>query len=1180
MKKRTFLHGAGMFALAGSLAVTPAYASDGNTDGSTHEAEDASESAEVDDYRLPVETTRPLSDFVTPASLGTLNNFAGLRLEARSSFDTTIDLSAISPGVVRSDAVSAIDPRIYVRDDVGLDASFDAEDTQPSVVQIFSQNNASGGVFLNCTGTVINPRTILTAAHCLNFQGSESYGLPETGAQTTMLIGTGPNTASRLFTTLGTGVGYDEGGVASSTDVVIHPSANLENGGLPFPFADIALIAVDSPITDVPAMPILLSPLTELTHVVQAGYGSFGTGLGGPGAGSNLLRRVGENMLGAVASFADFDDAVFANFAPTANLGSITQTYYWTDFDWPDRDAFGFEGCTITPNGIQPCSLGNILATDWFEGDALPREVATAPGDSGSPLIVDELYEFPVATAVLSGGRNFFRNFLLQQLGFDNTYGDISFYNPIYPFFQFITENTSYKYVSALEGDGNWSDPTHWTQDLDPGFFIDDGTGTLVNGIPEGEEDGIFDTGPNVGIIAGTDISDFPEIVSPFGPQPGDPNFGGNLPASSALLGPGSTGFVPNNTDGTPGIAFANPAQYFEVHLNRAGTTTVDLDVEIDKLVIDNGAAAFVLPDQQTFSSLIGVEHLAGTARIHGTLSTPIYTLASGILDGDGGVIDTNALFNVSGIVSAGGIGGFGSLTIDGDYVQTSGGALWVDYEFGQRSSVTSDTFEITGLAVLDGDLIVATESPRVKFGAQFTVLTADTIDGTFANTTLLTRSPILIAESRVEGDAVIVELGARSIRGLVGRQSGLESLGATLDNIRATRFDEYSSLFDVVDNATFATLGSTLTSLTPVSAFSQTFTANGFSQRFTGQIAQRTLALRGGSRGAGAFSAAGNASFAIAGDAPAKAGQFAVFGSASGVYLNGGQSSGLLGNGLLDSTGYLQSGSRSLQASANAIEQATLSQAGELLVGADVQLIDGFSFGVAVSNIQNSRTGIGVLQPQRDASRSVAIYVTYADEGLFADGYAGTSDQQFGVSRASLGDFRDSYSNAVGHNDGEQVFGGVRLGYAFDLTRGLEVGPVVSLDYVRNFIGGYDEIGAGSLGLSIADRTFTSLGAKAGAMASLDLHTGESGSISAFGSVAYAREMADTSDVVTASFFGAEDLPFTVANQLNPDWVSVNAGAEIDFGANMRASLSVTSDMGRGPLSNEQAQASMSWRF
>lgn len=1188
MTKLTYLSGVGIFALAGALAATPAFASErggaaetfgplesGDLGPSLSERSDGSDkSVERAAMAEPVsvEDTYVYRSDKTPAAVET---FEGISSEGYvASFDDAVEIALPR---FTGDLVATVtrpNPEIIARDDVGLGGSIDVNNTQPSVVQLFRQDNSTGGIFFNCTGSVINPRTILTAAHCVNGSSSETYGLPGVAGQS-ILVSTGVDTSGRFFTYLNTGANYSEGGVATSTDVVIHPSSDPDNGGLGFPWADIALIAVDTPITDVPALPILLTPLTELTHVVQVGYGTFGTAngvQGGGSAGIGFLRRVGENMLGALASPADLGDSVFPAFAPTSDFGFETQNFYFTDFDNPDRTQAEIDGCTFNPGGISCNDLAAVRAIDYFDDDALPNEVATAGGDSGSPLIADELYDFPIVIGVLSGGFDFF--------GVPEGYGDISFYNPLYPFFEFISQNTAYKYVSARRGDGVWSDPDHWRQDLDPGFFIDDGTGTLVNGLPGGSEPGVFATGPNLGTILGIDISGYPDDQSPFLPPEGTPNFGGELPESSVLLGPGSRGFVPNNTDGTPGTAYENPAQYFEVHLNRRGTTTVDMDVEIDRLVIDHHRAGFVLPDAWDFSSIIGVEQFDGVAEIDGTLTTPIYTLAGGVLEGDGGVIDTDVLFNLQGLLSAGGEGGFGSLTIDGDYVQTSGGALLADFSVGRRRVVTSDFYDISGTAILDGALILSTTNRRARFGVEFTVLSADLIDGDFSTVAVISRSPILNAEHRIEGNDVIVRITARSIRDLVGRNSSLGSLGAALDAIRGSNFDGFTDMFDVVDSATVDTLGATLVSLTPVSAFSQTFTANSFSQRFTGQIGQRTLALRGGSRASGTFSAASNASYAIVGTEPAQDSRIGVFGSASGIYLNGGQNSGVLGSGSLGLAGYNTNGVGGLHVGANALEQSSFTQAGEVTIGADMRVSDGFSFGVAVSNIRNSQHSTGTLQAQADTSQSVAIYMTYADGGLFADGYAGTADLQFGVDRASQGDFRTTYANAVGQADGSQTFGGLRLGYAFDLARGFEVGPVVSMDYVRNDIGGYDEVGAGSFGLSVADRSFTSLGAKVGAMASLDIHTGQSGSIRVFGAAAYARELADTADVVSAHFFGAEDTPFTIANALDPQWVSVNAGAEVSFGANFTASISATSDMGRGALSNDQGRVTLGWRF
>ncbi|MEE4337659.1 autotransporter domain-containing protein [Erythrobacter sp.] len=1158
MSKLRLLTGVGFLGFAGGLLPVPASASDPSNQAN----EDISLEAQGTFVGFRSDAPAVSLELPDPAAMA---DYIALRSSPNARVDLTLEAPNLSDyrantGTPGNDAIQ---PEIFVRDDVGLPASFDADDTQPSVVQIFSQDNVTGDVFLNCTGSVINPRTILTAAHCLNFNSSEAYGLPEIGAATTMLIATGADTSSRLFNYLATGAGYAEGGLAQSTDVVIHPSANLDDGGLPFPFADIALIAVDQPITDVPILPILLTPLTELTRVVQVGYGSFGAGLGGPPADAtildSLLRRVGENDLGALASFADFDDVVFANDAPNAvNFGSSTQPYYWTDFDFPDRDAFGLTGCNFNGNGPECATLGDIISTDWFDGDALPNEVGTAPGDSGSPLIVPDLYDQPVNIAVLSGGVSFFREFLNATLGFDNTYGDISFYNPIYPFFQFISENTSYKYVSAKAGSGNWSDPNRWTQDLDPTFLIDDGTGNLVNGLPEGEEAGIFSVGDSIGIILGTDIADFPDIVSPFGPQPGDPNFGGNLPESSALLGPGSTGFVAQNTDGSPGQSFENPAQYFEVHLNKFGVTNVDIDVEIDKLVLDNGLALFNLPEERTFNTIIGYEQFAGTARIDGQFNAGLVALMGGLLTGEG-TVASEVVFNIGAGVAPGGLFGIGTLTIDGDYVQASDAALLVNTEV-RRRQVTNDLLSITGDASLAGNLIVA-GNRRLRFADEFAVLAANTIAGGFDETFLVTFSPLLFAESRVEGGEVIVDVKARRLRDLFSSFRNLKSLGAALDTLRFDgRFNEFVGLFDVIDGAGVNALVPTLQSLTPISAFGQSTVATNFSQRFTGQISQRTLALRGGNRAANTFSAAGAGQVSnIAQVGGAEIGKLGFFGTVSGQYLVTAQER---------NTGR------------NALEESAFMQAGELTLGADLRMSENLTIGFAMTSIQNSAPVLGFRQRADDTSLSGAVYAALQSGQMFTDVYMGFSRQSFGVERASQGNFALLYDSARGEAQGRQQFGGARVGYAFGLAPGVKAGPVASVDYVRSDLGGFSEFGAGDFGLTVLDRTFTSVGAKAGMMASLETGMGRKGLLTAFGSVAYARELADTQDIVTAAFLSAKDVPFTVVNQLDPNWVSLSAGFDFTLGSHFSVGLSGQSDMGRGVLTNNQGRVNFNWKF
>lgn len=1134
MKKHRFLVSAGVAGIVGAFAVTPAFASEDEAD----ETEISSEAiGTFNGFRFEataesIKSARLTADFTTPQEITRPDRLNG----------------SLTGGI------TGPTPDLIVRDDIGTGGAADVNNTLPSVVQLFIRNNTNNGTFFNCTGTLINPRTVLTAAHCVNSSSSEDYGLAGQ-APLTMWISTGVNSSGRLFNSINDpSRGYAQGGVAKSTDVIIHPSSGVPDGGLPFPYADVALIALDQPVTDIPSMPILLSPLTQLTHVIVTGYGTNGTGdTGGTNAGNRFLRRIGENMLGMIGSNADYIDGVFPGAAPSfINFGIETQTMYWIDFDDPTRTPADVAGCSFTGLNISCTTLDAVKAIDWFGGDALPREAGTAPGDSGSPIIVDQLYDFPIVAGVLSGGYDFF--------GTNNRYGDVSFYNPLFPFFEFITENTPYKYVSAKGGSGNWSDPNYWTQDLDPGFFIDDGNGNLVNGIPTGSETGVYDTGSKLGTVIGDDVSDNSTEFSPDLPPTDTPGFGSNLFESSVLLGPGSTGFVPNNTDGQVGGYFENPAQYFDVLLHRHGMTTVDINVEIDKLAVDNDLARLFLPRDITLTSLIGFEQYRGHTSIDGTLNAGVVALFGGRLNGTG-TISTNAFFNVAGMVLPRTSNSIGTLTIDGDYVQSSGGALVVDVSAVRRVN-GNDVLQVNGAAVLDGTLVVNPVnrvSPR--YGLSFAVLNAASIDGNFANTLLITDSPLLFANSRVENNQVLVSIDARRITSVLPSSSGLSSLGSALDTLRFSgRYTAFEHLFGVVDSVGYQAFGQTLASLTPTSGFAQASTANGFSQRFTGQIAQRTLNLRGAGPAAAGFSSAGNATFAQAGTAPSEPGKLGFFGSVSGSFLDMAQRDRTLGS--------------------TAFEEAAFLQAGELTIGADYRVSDGISFGMAVTNIRNSAQSTSGFRPNEDDSVAVAAYGAATFGKGFADMYVGVADQDYGLERASQGEFTQSYRSALGSADGQQTFAGVRVGYALQPAKGLTVGPVASLDYVRSDLGGYTEYGAGSFGLTVRERTFTSLGAKLGAMASLDMNVGRTGKITAFGSVAYARELADTQDVITATFAGAEDLPFSIANQLDPQWVSVNAGAELHLSDRLSTKMSMTSDLGRGVLTNNQANLSLSWKF
>ncbi len=1029
----------------------------------------------------------------------------------------------------------AMRPQIIVRDDLDpstdpvddLLASVDVDDTWAPVVQMFLRNNTTGGVFFNCTGTLINPRTVLTAAHCVNSSSSEAYGLAGQ-APLSILVGFGPDTQPAIFNTIFTGARYSEGGVATSTDVIIHPSSELSLGGLPFPWADVAMVALDEPITDVPTMAMLFSPLEELTRVVITGYGTQGTGEFGAGPSSSpFFRLEGENQLGMIGSPADLIDGIFPGFAPSRNtLGFETQTMYWIDFDNPNRANPGEDDCTFTGFGISCPSFQDVLDIDWFDGDALPNEVATAPGDSGSPMIATELSDFPIILGVLSGGFDFF--------GINNRYSDISFYNPLFPFFEFISANSPYKYVSAVEGDGRWLDPNHWTQDLDPNFYIIDGEGNLVNGLPEGSEEGVYASDDKVGTLLGNDISGNSTEDSPFLPpqtgaaplggetgnavvgvsvaepgtgvvyggdaepgagavfgdsEPGDasngtaveavfsfdamtrenagttqdaPNFGDNLPQSSALVGPGSTGFVPNNTDGTPGTAFENPALYFDVTLMNQGTTTLDDSalIEIDQLTLMNGGATLRIEDDAGLISLIGTNVLLGTLYVEETaaLFTPTLVNDLGIVSGSG-LIFADEFVNRGGLIDPDFVDPattFGELTIVGDLTQQAQGVIKIDILDALGNANSVESLGVVGIANLDGTILV-TASPNQLRGTTYTLMDATGgINGTFANEMTqisavlsldLTYGPNVISGTVVAADYtdVIGENGSVNALALGGAldaatDSGVAPSGALGAFVAGLDSLPTAEAVDAVLNAT-----------APTNTFVFDQMGNSALRGMTSLLLSRpnsSRAVAGGGMDTSALNIRGNNTPTLL----ASSAQETPLQSPVNRVLPDNMSAFIAGDVVFSEDRVAPSGE---------VETALVT------AGVEARISENLVGGLAVTgswieagDTPNSFDGEGF---------GVAAYLGTAGDLFYANAVLGYLGHNFSSEREIWNG--SSLVQTSGETDASQVYAAVETGMKIGLEGGGEFGPLVRLRASSTEIDAYTESGAGTLGFNVEER-------------------------------------------------------------------------------------------------------------
>ncbi len=210
-----------------------------------------------------------------------------------------------------------------------------------------------------CTGGLVSPTAVLTARHC--------------GVTAGASVRFGPDSNSPTFTAT----------VATSTDPA-GPGTLLDGG-------DFTILTLTSPVPESVATPLQLVDFTdELEGLVAAtvGYGLNGVGSSGHGGTADGLRWGGENIIDLYG-------------APGGTSGGAN--IISTDFD-------------------DGTAASNTLGGIGSDSTPLEFEATTAPGDSGSPILIQINGEW-VVSGVLSGGTTS-----------TSVYGDISWWTGVAPF--------------------------------------------------------------------------------------------------------------------------------------------------------------------------------------------------------------------------------------------------------------------------------------------------------------------------------------------------------------------------------------------------------------------------------------------------------------------------------------------------------------------------------------------------------------------------------------------------------------------------------------------------------------------------------------------------------------------------------------------------------------------------
>ncbi|WP_448537718.1 autotransporter domain-containing protein [Sphingobium yanoikuyae] len=729
-----------------------------------------------------------------------------------------------------------------------------------------------------CTGTLINPRTVIFAAHCVNDYDPSTYSTVNDGIPVAFAFQS--NARPGLVNWINNGYRTNTALSVYNVNNIAYNPDSLDPPALSFLYGDTAMATLDTPASDVPTWAMLFSALpapesiSDTTgtgyHVTITGYGRSGSGTTGNSYGIDYRRKVAENFLGMLGSLDDIDIFLFGEG------GGYTQNLYQTDFDDPTRT--------------------NEFDFNVFKDDALTNEGNTAGGDSGGPLILDQTFDQKVVLGVLSGGSRYF----LEQP--QSSYGGSAFYQPLYLFWDWIAQNNPYRYATAKAGDGKWSDASHWVTALDPNYMIIDSNGSLVNGVPttpgagafgeddaqkfgqvcyqpnDGSDDACYDVGTDTLLINGEPV-EATDATTTSGSKTVANNKGkveiaersrsdgaasladeaiveaqaegdAVLPAATLANGlPGATNFVPNNID--PVAAQGVVGRYYDVTLSAAGKTTLDIDATVDRFTISDSGSTLDVTSAGSLTSLMDINHLAGVVNVDGAVETPgDYLLLSGLLSGKG-TLRTPYFTNIMGVVAPGGIGTVGTLTVEGNAILSSGSTLHVDLgSSGSDLLAVKATDDVEGVAAVDGKVVFgAATGAKLRYGSRYTFLTAEGgVEGTFDAPTNI--SAILKPVLTYGANSVSVTIDAGTYAGVVNGGSQVQTSFARLLDQNRALYGNYATLYGEADLLSVAAIQASLEAMAPRTEALRTSMSEVLNDNMARFYRDRLARVSGGSMG------------------------------------------------------------------------------------------------------------------------------------------------------------------------------------------------------------------------------------------------------------------------------------------------------------------------------------------